>query len=679
MSSSVQRFAFVVSGPSVSHIGPGSSCYAPPSLPPPEDFPVMIDVHGNTVSRYGEPVWYIGGAPFNFGSDTNARIRRGLLLTEENSELLKRCIFWLMFGDRRSITIATLAAYHTQLKAVFAFCSNCSKPIRGSELPRHFSALDVSLANSIRPSMARGLVFLLDELWQARAHLGFVLLEPAQIAQLMKLIPEHNRSQTSFIPPRIWAYQAKRLHSFLEDFLGHKEKLEEALSRLLAAYRANYGELTSVLDTALSNRNPCRAEDAKRIRNCTYLDSFKEFAALQGIGDLIARWLFVGSESWDTRAQAPVQLFSQYLSAVGLVGTAYLQCFSGMRLSEAMSLRTNCLCVEIDPVLGEMHVLTGETGKTTEDDDARWLTAPAAAMAIEAMGAVARWRTDIAVERGDVPLTSMDIANPYLAQRAYEPWSTGTTNDKRRPTSFRPGGLAISKWSERVPGLFDEDELRITKEDEAYVLRFNANADMGQFRVGCVWSFSSHQYRRSAAIMMGASQVSLEAQQFQFKHLTRGQSSYYRLGARSLGLNKSFTTELVSTRYELVSIEIGLLKGPEFVSPISSARKDQVLNFYEIDSGDEIQRAVRQGFVAVKQTLFGVCTRRDSCPYGGHDNFVHCPDCNDALLSKRKRSSVAALGKSIAVRLIDVPQRTPLRIQLERKMGAIERFLDVTA
>ncbi len=178
---------------------------------------------------------------------------------------------------------------------------------------------------------------------------------------------------------------------------------------------------------------------------------------------------------------------------------------------------------------------------------------------------------------------------------------------------------------------------------------------------------------------MGASQVSLESQQYQFKHLTRNQSAYYRRGFQSLRLNRAFTYELVEARYELVSVELGLLNGPTYVSPISPARKDEILRFYEVSSSDELQKAIKKGHLAVKQTLFGVCTRRDICPFGGHDNIAHCPDCNDALLNKRKRSSVNKLGKTIAIRLIDAPLGTPLRAQLERSAKAVERFMDVTA
>ena len=682
MTAETERFTFLVTGPEVDHIGPESLCYTLPALPPPDDFPMMANSLGEPVCRYGDNKWIIGGKPFNFGTDPSDLGPNGRSLTEVNGELLKRCVAWFMYGERRGVSVLTLSAYHSNLKPIFAFCSSLAKPIVASNIARYFSTVDVALAQAIRPGMAKAAVYLLHELWHARERLGFTLLDPEQIARLVSLIPEHERTQTQFIPPRIWSYQAGRMQSFLQDFLDHKMQFDAALRELLNAYRTNFGSLIKARGANNSKRNPLRKEVAKRVRGCIYLGSFAEFAERHGIREVIGRWLFRPGKSWgDLDQRQSVQILSQYFNAVGLVGTAYLQCFSGMRIAEAKSLRSNCLTVEHDPLLGDICILSGETTKTTQDDDARWLTAPTAAIAVEAMSSVARWRTDIGVELGDVVLSSEDRANPYLIHRPYEPWLGGGSRSscKMRPTDQRPGGYEINKYEQKVPSLFEDDAMRITADDEAYVRRFNANADLEVYGEGCIWQLGSHQYRRTAAIMMGASQVSLEAQQYQFKHLTRNQSGYYRTGFQNLRLNRTFTHELVHTRYELVSVELGLLNGPEYVSPISPARKDEILRFHDVSSGDEIQKAIKMGHLAVKQTLFGVCTRRDTCPYGGHDNYAHCPDCNDALLNKLKRNKIVQLGKTIAVRLVDAPLGTPLRAHLEQSAKAIERFMDVTA
>lgn len=675
-------FTFLLRGPEVDHIGPESLCYTLSALPPPNEFPMIVDLRGKPVSRYGDHKWVIGSTPFNFGTNPSDLGSLGRFLTEANGELLKRCVAWFMYGERRSIGVSTLRHYHTNLKRFFAFCSSLERPIVASDLPRFIDTLYATLAHAIPSSSASSTVLLLDELWQAREHLGFVLLEPEQIARLMEHIPAHQTAQTEFIPPRIWSYQAGRLQACLQDFLDHKAQFEAALRELLDAYRFNFGSLIKARDTNYSQRNPGRSVKAGRVRGCTYLGSFAEFAERHGIREVMDRWLFQpGTPSDDSGwRKASPRLLTQYFNALGLVGTAYLQCFSGMRIGEAMSLRSNCLSVEHDLLLGDIHILSGETTKTTQDDEARWLAAPTVSLAVEAMSTIARWRTGIAMEYGDVPLTPDDRVNPYLVNRSYENWAKANVLTRSKcPGAQRPSCYEISRWRSRMPGLFEDDAMRITAGDEAYVRRFSANANLEAYGEGHVWHLTSHQYRRTAAVTMGASQVSIEAQQYQFKHLTRNQSAYYRKGFQSLRLNRTFTKDLVWTRYELVSVDLGLLNGPEYVSPMGPSRKNEMLRFYEESCGDKIQKAIKKGHLAVKQTLFGVCTRRDSCPYGGHDNYAHCPDCNDALLSKRKRGSVEKLGKTIAIRLVDAPLGTPLRAQLERSAKAIERFMDVTA
>lgn len=678
MSAESKPFTFLVTGPEVESIGPDSLCYELPTFPPPDEFPMMVDLQGESVCSYGDHKWRIGAVPFNFGTDPSDVGSGDFWLDKDNGELLKRSTAWFMYGDRRDISASTLSAYHQRLKPIFAFCSGLARPIVASDLSRFFDTLELALAQAIRPSNAKATMHLLYELWLAREILGFTLLDPLQITRLAQLIPKHEIRQTQFLPPRIWGYQARRLQAFLEDFLAHKTQFESAMQEVLDAYRGNFGSLANARGGS-GNRNPF--SKGNRVRGCTYIGSTSSVAERHGIHNVIARWMFRPGLLWDElgRKTSP-HLLAKYFNAVGLVGTAYVQCLSGMRRGEALSLRCSCLSVERDPLLGDVHVLSGETTKTTQDDDARWLAAPAVALAVEAMSIVARWRTSIAVELGNVPLTQEEKTNPYLIQRGYEPWSVGkAAQDRYRPSSLRPLGYEISHWVDRVPGLFEKGALRITAEDATYVRRFSSNADMQKYGEGCVWSFASHQYRRTAAVMMGASQVSVESQQYQFKHLTRNQSAYYRRGFKSLRLNRTFTHELVEVRFELVAVELGLLDGPEYVSPISSARKNGILNFHEVSGGDALQRAIKKGQLAVKQTLFGVCVRRDSCPYGGHDNYAHCSDCNDALLSKRKRGNVEGLGKTIAVRLIDAPLGTPLRAQLERSAKAIERFMNVTA
>ena len=664
---------WMVTGKDVKHITPASPGYELPSLPPPDDFVVFVDKQGK-VCRWRDARWPIGRICLNFGYEPTPR--KILKLTPINGELLKLCDAWFMWGDRRSITSGTLASYHGLLKRLFSACSALGVPIAASDMGRYSDTIEAALAAAILPSQRDPTIGLLHELWEAREWLGFGLLAPPQIARLRELVPDHEVTQSRFIPPRIWAYQAGRLQAFLEDFIANRAQFEALLLELADAYRVNYGALAEAKAVKNPARNPCQQTD--QVAGCIYLGSFADLARRHGVAEVIERWILGPSVSWESlpaTAASPL-LLGTYFNVVGLVGTAYLQCFSGMRVAEAMTLRANCLSIEHDQVLGDIHTLSGETTKTTQDPDARWMTAPTAALAVEAMTAIARWRTDIAVELGTIPLTAEDRANPYLLQRSYEPWAGGASKDKS--PAARPHRYDITEWRSRVPALFEDEALRITADDEAYVRRFSANTDLTKYGEGCIWHFTSHQYRRSIQVYMAASGVSLPTRQYQLKHVTDAQSAYYAHGHQNLRLNRSFSHELISVRYELVAVDAGLLNGPEYVSPHGEARKSELLRFFEVSSRDEITKAQKKGQLTVRQTVVGICTAH-YCEYGGFDNYVHCTDCVDGLMDKRKRPVIEKEGRTIAARLIDVPAGTPLRAALEARSKAIERFMDVTA
>ena len=54
MSINPEQLSLGINSPLVT---PAAMNYRPPTWPPPSDFPVVIDEHGNTISRYGDPKW----------------------------------------------------------------------------------------------------------------------------------------------------------------------------------------------------------------------------------------------------------------------------------------------------------------------------------------------------------------------------------------------------------------------------------------------------------------------------------------------------------------------------------------------------------------------------------------------------------------------------------------------
>lgn len=665
---------------SAPHVTSAGANFRLPSWPPPPDFPLLLDAKGQVISRFAHSTWSLSliaghACVINFGDGPTS----GRRIDPGNASLFRLAVLWFMYGERRGISPTTLKYYAALLKTVFACCAGLDAPILASELSRFPRVVEGPLAAAVAPSVKAKTIALLHELYQVRERVGFTLLTPPLIAALANAIPEPEEEQTPFVPPRIWLYQAARLTTFLEDFRAHQTQIVGAFTTVVDAYRQNFGSLA----IARSERTtPARSPFASKVvLGTTKLGNFPEFAAKRGIAELLARWCLRPGQQWDaSNPRHSIVVLGRYFNMVGVVGTAHLQCFSGMRIAEAMSLRTKCLEIEDDPQLGTLYSLRAVTKKTTKDDDARWVTAPRARLAVEAMSCIAHLRTAVAAELPGVSLTDLDREDPYLVQLGYEPWCS-LGREESIPPDIRPTGYGIGDRSKRASNLFDPEQMRVQPEDERIARLITPSLDLSRYGVGQVWPLSSHEYRRSVAVNMSASDaVSDPSQQMQLKHLVRAQSAYYGRGFTHLGFNQAFATELISTRYEMTAKEVPVLAGEDWVSPHGEDRKEAILlRFYSVDSSDEIERNARKGLLSIKQTLFGVCTRRDHCPYGGHENFVHCPSCVDALLDRRKRPAIEAMGRTLAIRLIDVPMGTPLRDLLETQTTATEEALHVIA
>ncbi|WP_216840582.1 hypothetical protein, partial [Falsiroseomonas tokyonensis] len=101
------------------------------------------------------------------------------------------------------------------------------------------------IAARIPSSKYSYVIGLLHDLYDARDSLGFVLLDREGISRLVAATPIHSKEQTPYIPPRIWAYQVTRLRSFLDDFLEHRQQIEECFGFAWEAYAHNFGSHSS--------------------------------------------------------------------------------------------------------------------------------------------------------------------------------------------------------------------------------------------------------------------------------------------------------------------------------------------------------------------------------------------------------------------------------------------------
>ena len=66
-------------------------------------------------------------------------------------------------------------------------------------------------------------------------ELGFTILDEKGMEVFISAIVKRDKVQTAYIPTRLWHYQVTRLKECLDDFIAHREKIEECYKFCLEA------------------------------------------------------------------------------------------------------------------------------------------------------------------------------------------------------------------------------------------------------------------------------------------------------------------------------------------------------------------------------------------------------------------------------------------------------------
>lgn len=651
------------------------------SWPPEPDFPIVVDAESNVISRYKDEIWYLwpwskSNLSFNFRKTSLAGISE---IDETNANLLKAIAAWWLYGHGSLGSPTTFTRYLSALKPLFAACS--AEGISADEL-RKFPRVINSIITATPASSAPRVCYLLHSLSNWKSEIGFEILPPSEITRLAGAFDPITKSQTPYIPPRIWSYQVERLHECLTDFRAHKEQLTSCFEACVSAYTAHYGSFEKAfIHSKKRTRSAPPFTFAKRYQDnpeARLAQSFKMLADRFGITKLLSKWVI----SQGSDKEIFIGSLSRYFTLINYVGLAYIMNFSMMRIGEAWRLRSDCLQIEKDSILGEIFILQGHTQKTIEDCDARWITSRSVQVAVEAMRVVGQLRMTCAIADPAIDIPDEFIKNPWLAVRNYEPWSAA--NNVIGSESIRLGYPAYTELTDNFDRLFDISAITITEEDIRIARDITIGLDEQRYRVGSPWKFAWHQLRRTGAVnMQGSAYVSTPSMQYQLKHATRVMSLYYGRGYSSSRMNQSVRQEYVKTMYEMLARELAQVGTQRFASPYGDSRKEAIIGKIRALSLKEISDGLQKGMFSWRPTVLGGCTKRGPCPYGGVDNIAHCGGgeglgaCADAVFDTTKGESLLNLLVDINSRLEASPNESPLHQSLKSQQKALENVLNV--
>ena len=603
------------------------------SWPPKYDFPVVIDKNGKIISRYGDFKWILTpytktSSILNFGDGPDSTIVKN---TTANADLYRQVIAWWMWGPGPSIAPSTVKTIHDRLSKLFRLCSD--NKILASELYKYPQIYE-QLPNTMSAGRLGKLIYQLHCIYENRTQIGFYILDRSALEVLSLHCTDYKHQQTAYIPPRIWQYQVLQLRSFLDDYLKIKDKLELCYAHCLKLYKDYYGSISEAYEPTHKrhrHRSPFNERNGENFN--TLADDF-------GIGATLRKWVTGPNSSLNGHGKG-VTLLSSYLTMASRVGLAYTLNFTAIRVSEGWTLRANCLKHENDERFGIFWTIEGETKKTIRDNDARWITSPSVAFAIEVMAHTTKLRLVAAQLNPNTSLDETNLSNPYLITRSYEPW-TSRIND-HFTLDIRPRYVPYADLTEYYPFLLDPTAITINKSDLDIARLITPTLDSGKYYIGAVWPFAWHQLRRTGAVNMQASNLVSEATlQYDMKHQTRFQSLYYGQGFSKLIFNEDARSEYVKSMYEVHAFNTTALLQKRFSSPHGEKRKATMLAPINKRNLDRLTAAGRAENISIRPILLGVCMYKGHCKFGGIDNFIRCgggdnsAPCADVMYDREK-------------------------------------------
>lgn len=649
-----------------------SKLYRPPSFPPPDDWAVSVDENGNDLSYYGDGKWdfsAFGYSGYNFDRQN---------LDVSNLALVKQAMIFVLYHP--SFYPGSYQSAKTHFQVLIKIAKVCSKhKVKLNEIYR-FPKLFHEVSESIQCSKTEEYISYLHKFLAYSDELGFVIADKNMIGYLARNINEQAVVQYPYIPPRILAYQIDRIEDCLYDFLAYETKITEAFNWLLNAYQKNQA---SVKEHGLRKNlfSPFTRVDSQKNYRILYPSGFEGFLHDFGLYPLFDKWLV--KEKIGSKEVFRVTRFAKYLNLIRAVSIIYILNYSLQRRDEACSMRADCFSIEIDHKLGPIAMLSGETTKTDEDSDARWVVSKKIEKAIKAATSVARLR----IKNGPSNLSQDLVNNPFLLTPAYEPWNTGS-NTGSGAGSEKVKYIDFGLISQIHPKFFDEKELLITEKDAQIALSLTPNLDQREwFGIGKPWKFSAHQLRRTTCVNMFASNmVSDHSLQFEMKHLLRNMTLYYGRNYTNLRLSSDAETQLIVESYKSIYRQFTevLENSYEYVRPHSKINVPvEIVNLVSDKEEKQFINLAKKGEVGSRLTLLGLCLKRGVCEYGGIESVSKCAGgdggniCSDAVFIRRNKEKLIKLRDAHKSEIEQIEIHSPRYKALTQEIKAIGIYLDV--
>lgn len=377
--------------------------------------------------------------------------------------------------------------------------------------------------------------------------------------------------------------------------------------------------------------------------------------------------------------------FSYFFSC----GRALTQFFSGMRLEESCNVPYNGF---------ETIVLDGETVYIIRS----WTTK----LEVES-ARFARWFTsDIFMDFNKAIQTLVKVFYlrykgihiDELDQSMYPLFPAISGKNQTSPYFNYPSfGKFISGSGWRPHKSFTSDPTRffITEVDMAELRQQVQWRDWegDGFKVGEIFPFTPHQFRRSLVVYAARSGlVSLPSLQSNLQHLAKIMTAYYASGAsyadnfilvekdesNKLKSIKGFVNEF---RDEMIDAEVDLIWGELienedtlFGAFGSFLQKKKDLGDIPVifENRGNLQKAVRDGKVAYRKTPLGGCSAVTFCEKSTFTSITACVLCENAVFNSVSEEKLKKTLHSMELKLLQFEPNSPFSLQVTKEIKTIK-------
>ena len=639
---------------SVEFVSEKSPCFKALEYPPADYFALSIDKDQNVISKYGDDIWDFTA----FGLNAKINFKN---LDPENRQLFKQLIYYITYSHLFPKTYNSLFQWYMSFKDVFATCSRHN--IKASDLSRYPRLIDEIAINYAKksPSLFRNSVYHFDLVLNNQEQLGFKILDNKSIAIYKGHDPSHQNNQTAYIPNRIWTKFILNLDSILNEFKAHSEKIESLYHYLVKTTLLNKENGISAKYSSPFNNHSAKGK-------ILYGGTLEDYLNANGLMDFFEKYL--ERPATERFPEYTTDQFGALINNVVISCYLYIIFYSIMRKEEALSLKTNCLQTENDNRIGTIYLLIGETTKTDPDSDARWVVPQRVEKAVKIAEMLVGWKLQY--------IKSTDKKTPLIQNLKI--WNTVCRSV--RPRMLGNFNQVINK---KAPYFFKINEYQITQEDYDEATAITPSlVNQKWFKVGGIWQFGFHQFRRTLAVHFALNKVSSSSTQLQMKHATRKQQFYYQNNSGRLRLNHLAEQEVANEYYAEMSRNIASVVHGEMILPHekSPVSKD-IVRFITNGEKGKLQKAMKNGLVGYRKNILGGCMKQGVCEFGGFDSIAHCAGgdggkpCSDLIIDGLKEQEFKEDKLEYIKQLDDVPNNSPRFSSLQAEIRGYETILNI--